>query len=254
MKKLLPILFFSFVFSFWFAEKTQAQCTPDMSCTEDIAGHGKVCPDSLPDGYVGIAYNQTMTVIGPAEGEFQGNTVTIDHIHLNGVSGLPTGLTYTPGSGGTDYYPGQYYCILIDGTPTDTGYYPLEIRVEVFIDGGQYIGIIDAGEQVDDTSYSITVRNATATIVENNQTFVLMGAGPNPFHGQTNIKYYSPNEERVGLIVYDLLGNKIYSEQMMSRKGINKFRFTGDKLSKGIYCYSVSAHNKTYTKRMIKTN
>ena len=251
MKKLLPILFFGFVFSFWFAEKTQAQCTPDMNCTEDTAGQGKICPDSLPDGYVGVAYDQTMTIIGPAQGDYQGNNVTIDHLHLNAVNGLPQGLAYTPDA--EDYYPGDYHCILIDGTPTDTGYYPLEIHVEVFVDGG-ILGVIDAGEQVDDTSYAITIKNATASIVETNQSFVIMGAQPNPFYGQTNIKYYSPDKEKVSLIVYDLLGNKIYSEQMISHKGINKFKFTGDKLSKGIYCYSVSAHNKTYTKRMIKTN
>jgi len=152
-----------------------------------------------------------------------------------------------------DMYPPNYYCILVDGTPTDTGFYQLEIHVEVFIDGG-ILGIIDAGEQVDDTSLSITVKDATVSIVENTQTFAILGAQPNPFYGQTYIKYYSPYKEEVSLIVYDLLGNKIYDETMISRKGINKFNFTGIKLAKGIYCYSITAHNKTYTKRMIKTN
>ena len=81
-----------------------------------------------------------------------------------------------------------------------------------------------------------------------------MGAQPNPFYGQTSIKYYSPDKEEVSLIVYDLLGNKIYNETTNSRKGINKFNFTGIKLAKGIYCYSITVHNKTFTKRMIKTN
>ena len=252
MKNLLPVLFFSFVFSFWFAEKTQAQCTPDMSCTEDTAGQGQICPDTLADGYVGVAYDQTVTVIPPSTATVSGQQVTIDHIDLTAVNNMPPGLQYTPND--SNMYAPNYYCILMTGTPTDTGTYPLEVHVVPYIDGGQLIGIIAGPEQVDDTSLSITIKNATATIVENNQNFVIMGAQPNPFYGQTNIKYYSPDEEKVSLIVYDLLGNKIYSEQTMSHKGINKFKFTGDKLSKGIYCYSVSAHNQTYTKRMIKTN
>ncbi len=250
MKKLLPFLLFSFVFSFWFSGETQAQCTPDMSCT-DTLNPGEICPDSLPDGYVGVPYDEVVTVIPPATSVIGGQTVTIDHLTLNSVLNIPPGLQYTPSD--VDMYPPNYYCILINGTPTDTGTYPLEIHVEAFIDGG-ILGIVDAGDQVDDTSLSITIRNATAAIVENNQNFIILGAQPNPFYGQTDIKYYSPDKEEVGLVVYDLLGNKIYSEKMIPRKGINKFNFTGNKLAKGIYCYSITAHNRTYTKRMIKTN
>ncbi|MCD6367002.1 MAG: T9SS type A sorting domain-containing protein [Bacteroidales bacterium] len=251
MKKLLPVLFFSFIFSFWFAEKTQAQCTPDVGCVEDTVGNGKMCPDSLPDGYIGVAYDEVITVIPPDHATISGNDVTIDHLTLNSVIGLPPGLQYTPND--VDMYAPNHYCVLLDGTPTDTGFYQLEIHVEVFIDGG-ILGIIDAGEQVDDSSLSITIRDATVSIVENNQDFVVLGAQPNPFYGKTSIKYYSPDKEKVSLIVYDLLGNKIYDETMISRKGINKFNFSAHNLSKGIYCYSITAHNKTFTKRMIKTN
>ena len=251
MKKLLPVLFFSFIFSFWFAEKTQAQCSPDMNCVEDTVGNGKMCPDSLSDGYIGISYNEVITVIPPDHATISGNDVTIDHLTLNSVGNMPPGLQYTPDD--ADMYPPNYYCILIDGTPTDTGFYQLEIHVQAYVDI-QYVGIIDAGEFVDDSSLSITIRNTNVAVVENNQNFIILGAQPNPFYGQTYIKYYSPYKEEVSLIVYDLLGNKIYDETMISRKGINKFNFTGIKLAKGIYCYSITAHNKTYTKRMIKTN
>jgi len=250
MKKLLPVLFFSVLFSFFFAEKTQAQCTPDASC-QDVNDPGEICPDSLSDGYVGVPYNEVVTIIPPSSAEVNGTQVTIDHLTLNSVLGMPPGLQYTPNN--PDMYPPNYYCVLIDGTPTDTGVYPLEIHVQVYIDGG-ILGVIDAGEQVDDTSLSITIRNATVSIVENNQDFVVMGAQPNPFYGQTHIKYYSPDNSEVSLIIYDLLGNKIYDEAMVPRKGINQFVFNARNLSKGIYCYTVSRNGKHYTKRIIKTN
>lgn len=248
MKKLLlPFVLGTFLI-FWLTKTTQAQCTPDMSCT-DTLNSGEICPEILPDGYVGIPYDEVVTVIPPDEAVISGQTVTIDHITLNSVNNLPPGIQYTPSA--TDMYAPTYYCILINGTPTDTGTYPLEVRVEAYIDGG-ILGIIDAGEQVDDTSLSMTIRNATISLVENNQSFYIMGAQPNPFVGQTNIKYYSPDNNEVGIVVYDLLGNKIYKETMIPRKGINKFNFNGNKLSKGIYCYSISANNKTFTKKMIK--
>jgi hypothetical protein len=93
MKKLLLIL--TFAFSAFFAN---AQCTPDPQYT--AAG---IYPDSatgLLPAYVGLAYNQNITIITPADTVvdiFLGSMVpvTIDSINLTNVTGLPASFSYS---------------------------------------------------------------------------------------------------------------------------------------------------------------
>ncbi len=87
--------------------------------------------------------------------------------------------------------------------------------------------------------------------------FVLNGNYPNPFNSGTVINFIVPKTERVSVVVYNLLGQKIKSlfdeealpgEKSVSWNGNNE---SGDSVSSGVYIYRISAGGKFYSGKMI---
>lgn len=77
---------------------------------------------------------------------------------------------------------------------------------------------------------------------------------PNPFNGSTVISYNLPKQQKVELIVYDILGNEIM--KLVDREenaGIHTIRFNPNRinLSSGIYIYSLKTPQKQISKQMI---
>ena len=77
---------------------------------------------------------------------------------------------------------------------------------------------------------------------------------PNPFTENTLISFFLPkNITKAKLIIYDLNGKELYSENIEER-GYVEFSLTKGSLSEGMYLYSLIAENKIIaTKRMILT-
>lgn len=80
---------------------------------------------------------------------------------------------------------------------------------------------------------------------------------PNPFNPSTNIKFALPEADRVAIKVYDILGQEIKTllegdlsagEHSVIWNGDNS---TGQKVSAGIYLYSISANRFTQTRKMV---
>ena len=120
MKK---ITFFLSVFALAFAMQLNAQicdppCTPDVSCV-DVDNPGEVCPVDLPAATAGVFYDETVTVIPPAE--YQGLPV-IHSIKITNVEGLPSGMTWCKSQ---DIFlvtsPVTRYCCQISGTSNEVG-------------------------------------------------------------------------------------------------------------------------------------
>ena len=77
---------------------------------------------------------------------------------------------------------------------------------------------------------------------------------PNPFNPTTIINYTLPENERVIIKVYDLLGREIkelVNEQEAA--GTYSVEFDGSKLSSGVYFYTITAGKFTETKKMVLT-
>ncbi len=226
-----------------------AQCTPDPSCVDSL-NPGEICPEDLPDGEVGVPYSQVVTIIPPYESDLGSGTVTIHHITITGVDNMPPGLTYQANA--TDMFPYNSYCVLISGTPTTAGTYNLGVRVIPYI---SILGNpVATPEQTDDTSLVIVI-NESATIKDfNNKEFSLLGNIPNPFYSTSRIGFHNNTSETVELKVFNILGEKVYSEKTRSHTGDNYFRFNGEKLTKGVYIFSVTNGKKAYTKQLIKSS
>jgi len=252
MKKFYTVLFIGFLFAFNI--NVNAQCTPDPGCV-DLLNPGEICPENLPDGTVGVPYSQVVTVIPPATGTVGGQTINVLKIKLKSVANLPNGLSYQCSPANCEFAvtsPFTRYCILISGTPTTAGSYPLSITVTPYI---SVFGVpTPVTDQVDDTSLAITINPATSSYsIVNMNKFSVLESKPNPFSYSSKIGFISPtNNIEVKLTVFDVVGNMIYNEKTTASKGENYFEFDGVKLGKGMYFYTVSNGKESTTKQLIK--
>lgn len=83
-------------------------------------------------------------------------------------------------------------------------------------------------------------------------TFILDQNFPNPFNSETIISYYIPFNTQVLLKVYDLLGNELkilVAEE--KQKGTHKVKFSTEKLSSGVYIYSLITDSQRISKKMV---
>jgi hypothetical protein len=75
---------------------------------------------------------------------------------------------------------------------------------------------------------------------------------PNPFNPVTTIRYYLPAASEVNIRVYNLLGQKVYSDdQDLVSAGFHEMVFDGSGKSSGMYFYVVNAGHNTATRKML---
>ena len=100
-------------------------------------------------------------------------------------------------------------------------------------------------------SYNVTGLNDEVT----NQTpdnFLLSQNYPNPFNPSTTFSYLIPNESKVTIKVYDILGNEIATlVDELKEPGLYSIKFDASLLSNGIYFLTMKAADYTQTKKMI---
>ncbi|GIK22813.1 MAG: hypothetical protein BroJett005_22270 [Ignavibacteriota bacterium] len=83
-------------------------------------------------------------------------------------------------------------------------------------------------------------------------SFELFQNFPNPFNPATTIKYSITEPQKVKLIVYSLLGEKIkVLVDEHKSTGMHSVIFDAGNLSSGIYIYTLIAGNKTSSKKLI---
>jgi len=249
------ILFIAFI-AFYFNNISivKSQCTPDPLCI-DTGATGEICPAVMPTGTVGVAYNQTATIIPPASGTVGTTTINLCAVKVVSIGNLPPGLTYATNPS-TGYFPvtspSTSYCALISGTPTTAGVYNLKITVT------PYTTIVNCTalptNVTDSTSVSITINNATGINNFSVNKDNVLNCSQNPFISSTQIFYHSNLKEEIELKVFDMLGNIVYKEKLNAVIGENIFKFNGSNLHKGIYIYTVNNKKDVYTKKLIKSN
>ncbi len=83
-------------------------------------------------------------------------------------------------------------------------------------------------------------------------SFMLLQNYPNPFNPRTVINYIIPNESKISLKVFDLLGNEVAElVNDIKSKGEYSVLFDGSKFTSGIYFYRISAGSSSIVKKMI---
>ncbi len=248
MRKLKYLLFFP-ILSFLFIVNSYGQCEPDTIGCIDTDNPGQICPDTLPEGQVGVYYEETITLLPPPEAVLSGGiTVTIVKIIIDSIGNLPPGIEYTANA--VEFYPDTAYCILLNGTPESPGTYDLYIRVIPFV--WFMDNVIIGPAQVNDTSLFITINGPDALPEVNNSSFSIIESFPNPFSGKSVIGSYHAKPETVELRIYNLLGKIAYSERMYATTGNNFFVFNGENIPAGTYIYTISNGKEILTRKFIK--
>ena len=143
-------------------------CAIDQSCT----GTGPtLCPATLPDGTVGVPYDENLTFFVPQNFTFSGINVTILSIVINTIGGAPPGLSWQSDSPNNTYTvtssAGTRGCVKICGIPQLPGSYLVTVTVTATVN-------TPLGQQVQQQQFSLPmVINAPA------QGCFLFAAKPN---------------------------------------------------------------------------
>ncbi|NUM70999.1 MAG: T9SS type A sorting domain-containing protein, partial [Ignavibacteriaceae bacterium] len=79
-----------------------------------------------------------------------------------------------------------------------------------------------------------------------------INAYPNPFNSETLIKYIVQNSSPIKVKLFNLLGQNIYSEELIPAKtGENFYRINGNSLSSGVYFISFEQNSLSETYKLI---
>jgi len=232
-----------------FSTLTWAQCEP-MSPEEcpDPENNGEICPDTLPMGYLNQLYSEVATILVPLQDT---SGVNLHHLTLVEVGNLPTGLGWVSNAANNEFMAGNYYCILMDGIPADTGTFYLKIVVDIYID---ILGFpVYAAQVTDSTSLSMIIVDNTGTD-EPVKSLEITGIYPNPFTDWTSVRFNAITPDEVTFQVFTLLGEKIHEEKMLARPGENSLLFNGMSLNPGAYFYVVRSGNHSTSRLMIRAD
>ena len=229
-------------------------CTPDPIYADSLFGIWPDTTTNMAPGMVGIAYEQVLNMIIPSDAGLidpQYAGVALDSIALDGLTGMPPGLSYACNSqtpAPCSYITGQLGCAIITGVPTTEGTYPLSIEVTAFT---AFFGQVIPVPQTFG-GYSIVIAQNTVGILEGS----LIAAGsaravPNPFTTNTNIEFQLSRSSQVQLSVFNLLGEKLWSKTVNGKSGLNKVPYENTDLQDGIYLFKVESGNDVFTGRMV---
>jgi len=225
------------------------QCEPDtVNCT-DLDEPGQICPLLLPDAIVNTYYDEVVTIIPPSEFSTGGFTVFVHYIVVDSVSNLPAGISYA--SNADRLYADTAYCVSLYGTPEEIGVDTLAIYITPYL---WINGVSTPFTQVtNDTSIVMSVVEASGFDPNPFTAFHIQQNKPNPFSEVTSIGFYTPFDDRIELLVYNILGVLIHWETMGVPPGEHDFKFNGHSLQPGTYFYRVSNHEEVQTGKFIKT-
>jgi hypothetical protein len=230
MKKVI----FSLLFSVSLYANAQL-CTPDT--TIKVPGF---YPSKLADGSVGVAYNQTVMILSFKDtSAIVGGSkqkVTIDSLKLTKVIGLPTGMGYVCYEPRCIYLPSAVRCIKLNGTPTQSGLFPLKFAVTAY---AKLNGFFPVAQPDTIKEFSILVTGNSASVVSND--IQKLTVYPNPSSHIIYVAHASGSKPMMTQITGALV-----SLDWREENGV--WVANTQHLSSGVYQVSVGGVNRTWIK------
>jgi hypothetical protein len=230
MKKVI----FSLLFSVSLYANAQL-CTPDT--TIKVPGF---YPSKLADGSVGVAYNQTVMILSFKDtSAIVGGSkqkVTIDSLKLTKVIGLPTGMGYVCYEPRCIYLPSAVRCIKLNGTPTQSGLFPLKFAVTAY---AKLNGFFPVAQPDTIKEFSILVTGNSASVVSND--IQKLTVYPNPSSNIIYVAHASGSKPMMTQITGALV-----SIDWREENGV--WVANTQHLSSGVYQVSVGGVNRTWIK------
>jgi len=216
----------------------------------------KTVPEyNLSDACIDHPYNQSVTINVPTS--YLNIPVTKVTIATTGaISDLPIGITYACDPPNCDFAAGTLGCIILYGTPTNANIAPdtfdLGITATVYTALGT-IPLTFPGQVAPGSHYYLVLKSS-ACLVGNydlGNQFTLLKNAPNPFSNQTLITAESLVQGDFQFEVFDLLGQRVYTEQLRLEVGRNEFTFDAGNLANGAYFYTLGNRDGKAVRRMV---
>lgn len=246
-KTMSKLVLFSLMFA-WATFLVAQPCTPN----QNLPGAG-IFPAKLDDANVNVQYEQVIQFKAPRDTSAYvpqlGTTlpVEVDSIRVMDVLGLPPGMSYACHNASCMVDGGEVGCLLISGTCSVPGGYPLQVIIKT--SAKAIIGATKIPQsQIDtNTRYGVFVNWPTgiAQVIENAHINIY----PNPAGNQLTIEG-GVNSPLVSCTLYDMMGKKITTHSLSNDRYTHSIDITG--LDKGMYMIEVNTQEQTFTKRFMK--
>lgn len=206
------------------------------------------------------SFTQLDTTIFGVSYSFQLADWPVDSMSLVSIDGLPNGLSLNC-SYSNCVLPGNVLtCATVSGNTNDPeGVYPVTIWVDVYTHGTLDLGLIQyplstslfeaTGSYESVNGYKIVIGPTSYEFI-NSHDFILLQNFPNPTRGITTIKFNTPSSDIVTLLITDMFGKVVLSEEFSSVVGVNELNLNLG-LSSGIYNYSILYGSEILSKRLI---
>ncbi len=251
MKKILFTLLVALIASVQFA---QAQCTPQILTEPGLSPDD----DSLACIERTVPYSNVIYFQNFDEVTVSGVTVTVNWLKIKEVNNIPCDLVWVLNDPDSTYNNQENGCIDISGTTMDnTGQYNLQIIVDVNVsvigtlsnvDASEFgfgysLRVIEQGQTTCDpgntTSAGLQACNSTGIpLAVNPWSFI--GNSPNPFSESTTISFVASQSEENSFMVFNSIGELVYSEKIETNQGLNTKVLAADRLTPGIYFYRIN--------------
>ena len=131
-------------------------------------------------------------------------------------------------------------------------YYKASSRSANIVDSGVDVGLPYSGSAPDIGAYEFRVASGINITNDHPLQYSLKQNYPNPFNPVTTIDFYLPEIQRVNLIIYNLLGEKL---TVLSggeyEAGYHSVRFDGSNLSSGVYICKLRVGEFTDTRKLM---
>lgn len=232
-----------------------AQCTPNPMYADSVYGVWPDTTSNFAPAYLNEPYSDTLQLLIPSDAgaldpAYEGYTLV--KVDLVSVDGLPAGITVACNSHTADpctFITGQVGCGLLEGTPTESGTFPLVLNVLPYVDlfGTTIPSPFGA---VPFSGYRIVVNSGTGVATTNTTGITGVHNVPNPFANRTNIEFTSGRAGTARIRVFNLVGEEMWSELVQAKVGANRVAFDGSQLPAGVYLYKIESGSHTFTGRM----
>ncbi|MBD78591.1 MAG: hypothetical protein CL840_06715 [Crocinitomicaceae bacterium] len=219
---------------------TYSQCTPDPKYTSpgiySSAGLGV-----FVDAQVGIAYNETVTIIIPKDTFLLGNTWKIDSFVLISVTNLPDSITFsTPNH---TFIGGGKGCILLSGMPKGpVGVDSANITFTMHVAG------LPSTPRTEKVAMTVVwpLSNEEKSLDPNK-----VNVAPNPVYGKTTFYLNNEHVGEVKLDIHNLIGENVFSKLHHASDRNSKIEFNAEQLPSGVYVYTISSSGAKKVGRLV---
>lgn len=115
-----------------------------------------------------------------------------------------------------------------------------------------YLFVIDKDGIVNSNGYMVIInQSACATKIDNYNTFYDFSIHPNPNNGTFIVSFMQTASDYISVEITNIMGEKIYNEQLYHFSGKFEKQISLEKFSKGLYVLQVKTRKNTVSKKIV---